>query len=98
MRPIDFIHIHLTTIFPCFIISRLLLILKKRLRIHKNFGGICTIIILLTASATLFMSIELSLRTLNHFRWIYSFNFLTVSIPTAYWAVKKIDVNLINEK
>ncbi len=51
------------------------------------------ILMLLTASVTLFMPAEVGPRFLNHFGWIHSFSFLTIyTVPTAYWAIKNGEV------
>ena len=93
MNYTDLMYIHLVTVVPCFIIGTLLLLIKKGTRIHKNFGRIYMVLMMITAFITLFMPAEVGPRILNHFGWIHSFSFLTIyTVPTAYWAIKKGNV------
>jgi len=51
------------------------------------------VLMLFTASVTLFMPADVGPRIFNHFGWIHSFSFLTIyTIPTAYLAIKRGDV------
>jgi uncharacterized membrane protein len=57
------------------------------------------ILMLITASVTLFMPAEVGPRVLNHFGFIHSFSFLTIyTVPTAYWAIKKGNVKAHKQK
>lgn len=87
------VYIHLATVIPCFMIGTLLLLIKKGTVIHKNFGQIYMILMLITASVTLFMPAQVGPTILNHFGWIHSFSFLTIyTVPSAYTAIKKGNV------
>jgi uncharacterized membrane protein len=81
---------HLATVVPSFIIGTVLLVIKKGTTIHKKAGRIYMVLMLITATISLFMEAQVGPRLLNHFGWIHSFSFLTIyTVPTAYIAVKK---------
>ncbi len=89
----DLMNYHLATVVPCFLIGTLLLLIKKGTPVHKQFGRVYMLLMLVTASITLFMPAEVGPRVMNHFGWIHSFSFLTIyTVPTAYWAIKKGEV------
>ena len=93
MDYLNLMYIHLATVIPCFLIGTLLLIIKKGTSIHKVLGRIYMVLMLFTATVTLFMSAEVGPRLFNHFGWIHSFSILTIySVPTAYTAIKRGDV------
>lgn len=93
MKYIDLLYLHLATVVPCFVIGTALLLIKKGTRVHKNFGRIYMVLMLITASITLFMPAQVGPRFLNHFGWIHFFSFLTIyTVPTAYFAIKRGDV------
>jgi uncharacterized membrane protein len=93
MDYIDLMHIHLVTVIPCFIIGTILLLIKKGTKIHRQLGRVYMILMLITATITLFMPAQVGPRVLNHFGWIHSFSFLTIyTVPTAYSAIKKGNV------
>ncbi len=93
MNYTDLLYLHLATVLPCFVIGTALLIIKKGTNIHKNFGRIYMVLMLITASITLFMPAQVGPRFLNHFGWIHFFSFLTIyTVPTAYLAIKRGDV------
>ena len=99
MGYIDLMYLHLATVLPCFVIGTVLLLIKKGTTIHKNFGRIYMILMMITAIITLFMPAEVGSRFLNHFGWIHSFSFLTIyTVPTAYWAIKKGNVKAHKRK
>ena len=51
------------------------------------------ILMLITATITLFMPAQVGSTVLNHFGFIHLFSFLTLyTVPTAYWAIKVGDV------
>jgi uncharacterized membrane protein len=71
----------------------MLLLIKKGTNIHKYFGRIYMVLMIITAIITLFMPAEVGPTILNHFGWIHSFSFLTIyTVPTAYLAIKKGNV------
>jgi len=81
---------HLVTVLPCVLIGGVLLSIKKGTSIHRSFGKIYMVLMLITAFITLFMPAEVGPQLFNHFGWIHSFSFLTLyTIPTAYTAIRK---------
>lgn len=95
----DLMFWHLLTVVPCFVIGTMLLLIKKGTKIHVNFGRIYMILMLVTATITLFMKAEVGPKMLNHFGWIHLFSFLTIyTIPTAYLAIKKGNVKAHKRK
>jgi uncharacterized membrane protein len=93
MNYIELMYLHLATVVPAFLIGTILLAIKKGTNIHKIFGRIYMILMMITAFITLFMQAEVGPKILNHFGWIHSFSFLTIyTVPTAYLAIKKGDV------
>jgi uncharacterized membrane protein len=90
MKYIDLMNAHLITVVPCIFIGAILLIIKKGTSLHKTLGRIYMILMLFTATVTLFMPAAVGPTFLNHFGWIHSFSFLTIyTVPTAYLAIKK---------
>jgi uncharacterized membrane protein len=99
MRYIDLMQLHLATVIPSFLIGTLLLVIKKGTGIHKIFGRVYMILMMVTALITLFMPARVGATFLNHFGWIHSFSFLTIyTVPTAYWAIKKGNVRAHKRK
>ncbi len=93
MDYIQLMYLHLATVVPCFAIGTVLLLIKKGTAIHKNMGRVYMVLMLFTATVTLFMSAQVGPKILNHFGWIHSFSFLTLyTIPAAYFAIKRGDV------
>lgn len=93
MNYIELMYLHLATVVPAFAIGTLLLIIKKGTSIHKIYGRIYMILMIITALITLFMEAEVGPKLFNHFGWIHSFSFLTLyTVPTAYMAIKKGNV------
>ncbi|MGB5170241.1 DUF2306 domain-containing protein [Eudoraea sp.] len=89
----NLMYLHLVTVVPCFLIGTLLLLIKKGTKVHKDFGRVYMVLMLITASITLFMPAVVGPRLFNHFGYIHSFSFLTIyTVPTAYWAIKKGDI------
>lgn len=89
----ELMYFHLATVVPCFVIGTILLLIKKGTKFHKNAGRIYMILMLITATITLFMPAHVGPQFLNHFGWIHSFSFLTIyTVPSAYFAIKRGDV------
>ena len=89
----DLMYLHLITVVPCFFIGAMLLLIRKGTNIHKGFGRVYMVLMLITAIVTLFMPAEVGPRLFNHFGWIHSFSFLTLyTVPTAYTAIRKGNV------
>jgi uncharacterized membrane protein len=99
MSQISLMYFHLATVVPCFIIGTVLLMIKKGTKIHVNFGRIYMILMLVTATATLFIRAQVGPTIFNHFGWIHSFSFLTIyTVPTAYLAIKKGNIKVHKRK
>jgi uncharacterized membrane protein len=99
MSNITLMYFHLATVIPCFIIGTMLLVIKKGTKIHVNFGRIYMVLMLITATITLFMQAEVGPTIFNHFGWIHSFSFLTIyTVPTAYIAIKKGNIKVHKRK
>tara|TARA_R110001606_G_scaffold35699_1_gene103428 strand:- start:140 stop:523 length:384 start_codon:yes stop_codon:yes gene_type:complete len=99
MSYINLLYFHLATVIPCFFIGTILLLIKKGTKIHKNFGRVYMVLMMITATVTLFMPAEVGPTIFNHFGWIHSFSFLTIyTVPTAYIAIKKGNVKAHKRK
>ena len=99
MEYLNLMYWHLATVIPCFIIGTVLLLIKKGTNTHVTFGRIYMILMLITATITLFMPAEVGPTVFNHFGWIHSFSFLTLyTVPTAYLAIKKGNVKVHKRK
>ncbi|MFK7969156.1 MAG: DUF2306 domain-containing protein [Bacteroidia bacterium] len=86
-------YLHLVTVIPCFFIGGILLLIKKGTPFHKIAGRVYMILMLFTATVTLFMPAHVGPQLFNHFGWIHSFSFLTIfSVPRAYFAIRRGDV------
>lgn len=92
-------YFHLITVVPCFIIGTILLLIKKGTIIHKSFGRVYMVLMLITAITTLYMPAKVGPTFLHHFGWIHSFSFLTLyTVPTAYIAIKKNNIKAHKRK
>jgi uncharacterized membrane protein len=90
---------HLLTVVPCFFLGTIVLLIKKGTTTHKLLGRTYMVLMLITASITLFMPADVGPTLWNHFGWIHSFSFLTLyTVPTAYWAIKKGNVKAHKRK
>jgi uncharacterized membrane protein len=86
-------YMHLVTVVPCFVIGTILLLIRKGTKIHVLFGRVYMVLMLITATITLFMQAQVGPRVFDHFGFIHCFSILTIyTIPTAYWAIKKGNV------
>jgi len=91
--------IHLATVLPCFLIGTILLIIKKGTKIHIYSGRVYMILMLITATVTLFMPAQVGPRFIDHFGLLHSFSLLTIySVPTAYLAIKAGNVKVHKRK
>ena len=90
----DFLmYAHLLTVVPCVFIGAYVLMVKKGTPVHRVLGKIYMVLMLVTATITLFMPAMVGPQLLNHFGWIHLFSFLTIwTVPTAYTAIKKGNV------
>lgn len=92
-------YLHLVTVVPCFVIGTVLLLINKGTKTHRISGRVYMILMLITATVTLFMPADVGPRIFNHFGWIHSFSFLTIyTVPTAYFAIKKGNVKAHKRK
>ena len=92
-------YLHLLTVVPCFIIGTVLLLIKKGTKTHIYFGRVYMVLMLITATITLFMPAEVGPTIFKHFGWIHCFSFLTLyTVPTAYLAVKKGNIKAHKRK
>ena len=99
MSYIELMYLHLATILPAFVLGTILLIIKKGTKVHKIFGRIYMMLMLVTAFITLFMQAKVGPKLFNHFGWIHSFSFLTIyTVPTAYLAIKNGNVKAHKRK
>ncbi len=90
MTYLQLTYAHLATILPAFIIASYLLFARKGTNTHRMLGRIYMLLMLLTATITLFMSAEVGPTIFNHFGFIHLFSFfIFYSIPAAYLAIKK---------
>jgi len=84
---------HLATVFPAFLIATYLLLNRKGTPIHRLLGKIYMVLMLVTATFTLFMSAKVGPTLLGHFGFIHLFSALVFfSVPSAYFAAKRGDV------
>ncbi|WP_055436842.1 DUF2306 domain-containing protein [Lacinutrix algicola] len=91
--------LHLFTVLPAFIIGTISLALKKGTQLHKVLGRIYMVLMLFTATVTLFMPAAVGPTVFNHFGWIHLFSFLTLyTVPTAYTAIKKGNIKAHKRK
>jgi len=83
-------YIHLATVVPCIFIGAVLIVMKKRTRIHQTLGKIYMLLMLVTSGVALFMPAKVGSQVLGHFGWIHGFCLLTLyTVPTAYLAIRK---------
>ena len=96
----DFLmYAHLLTVVPCVFIGAYVLMVKKGTPVHRVLGKIYMVLMLVTATITLFMPAMVGPQLLNHFGWIHLFSFLTIwTVPTAYTAIKKGNVRAHQRK
>lgn len=85
--------IHLATILPCLPLGGYILWAKKGDALHKLLGKIWSILMLTTATATIFIGAPGSGIAGSGFSFIHIFTILTfTSIPYAIWSVRRGDV------
>jgi uncharacterized membrane protein len=84
---------HIVTVVPCIFLGAYLFMRSKGTAGHKLLGKLYMILMLITASISLFMPANVGPQFLGHFGFIHAFSFLTLySIPTAVLAIKRGDV------
>ena len=85
--------VHLSTIGPAFIIASYMMLIKKGTEQHKYLGRIYMVLMLFTATVTLFMSPQVGPTLFDHFGFIHLLSVLVLySVPSAYFAIKAGDV------
>ena len=85
--------VHLSTIGPAFIIATYMMLIKKGTAQHKFLGRIYMVLMLFTATVTLFMSAQVGPTLFDHFGFIHLLSVLVLySVPSAYFAIKTGDV------
>lgn len=95
MSYLQLAYIHLATIIPAFLIGTYLLLNRKGTPLHKALGKIYMLLMLFTATVTLFMSAEVGPRLLDHFGFIHLLSVLVLfTIPTAYIAARNGNVTV----
>ena len=85
--------IHLWTVIPAFFLGTYMLMARKGTRSHVILGRVYMILMLITATVSLFMPARLGSTLWNHFGYIHLFSILTIwAVPRGYIAIKKKDV------
>ena len=93
MTYLQLAYLHLATIVPAFLIGTYLLIRQKGTPTHRLLGKAYMILMLVTATFTLFMSAEVGPALFGHFGFIHLFSALVLyEVPKAYFAVRKGDI------
>lgn len=81
---------HLFTVLPCVPLGAYLLIAQKGDTLHRTLGKFYMVLMMVTATITLFMPALVGPQFLSHFGWIHLFSLLTFwTVPTALIAAKK---------
>lgn len=90
---------HLATVVPCFLLGTMLILIRKGTPLHQQSGRVYMILMLITATITLFMPARVGPTLFGHFGWIHSFSLLTIyTVPTAYLAIKRGKIKLHQRK
>lgn len=85
--------IHLSTIIPCVFIGTAMVLLEKGTLLHKRAGRIYMVLMLFTATITLFMPAKVGATFLGHFGWIHLLSVLALwTVPSAYLSIKRGNV------
>lgn len=94
----DLMFLHLFTVVPCLVIGTVLLVMRKGTKIHKQLGRIYMVLMLFTATVTLFMPFD-GPTLLNDFGWIHLFSILTITpFLLLTWRLKKEKSKCTNAK
>lgn len=84
---------HLATVMPAFVIASYLLLRKKGTASHKVLGRVYMVLMLATATISLFMPAQLGPALGGHFGFIHLLSVLTLyAVPAAYFYIKKGNV------
>lgn len=86
-------YLHLATIAPAFLIGTFLLLNPKGTARHRFLGKTYMVLMLLTATITLFMPANLGPQFLHHFGFIHLFSVMVIwTVPVAYIAAQRGDI------
>ncbi len=89
----ELIYWHLSTVLPAALLGGLLFAFAKGTPFHRLLGKIYMVLMLATATITLFMSAEVGPTLFNHFGFIHLFSVLViVTVPRAYLAARNHNV------
>ena len=93
MNYLSLMYWHLGTIVLAAAIGGMLLAITKGTSLHRLFGKIYMLLMLVTSALTLFMRAEVGPTLFNHFGFIHLFSLLVlVSVPRAYIAARSHNV------
>ena len=85
--------LHLATVVPCVFLGPIIFVMKKGSVLHKWMGRVYMLLMMVTATVTVFMPAVVGPRLFGHFGFIHLFSALTLySVPNAYLAIKRGDV------
>ena len=86
-------YFHLATVVPCILLGPAQFFMKKGSPVHKTIGKVYMILMLITATITLFMPAQVGPTLANHFGFIHGFSLLALySVPKAYFAARRGDL------
>ena len=95
MDYIELAYVHLATIFLAFLIGTFLLLKRKGTRFHKQLGKVYMLLMLFSASVTLFMSAEIGPTFLHHFGFIHLLSLLVfICVIAAYLAARNGNIKI----
>jgi len=93
MTYIQLTFLHLVTVLPAFLIGTIILFKTKGTSLHKKFGKVYLLLMLVTAFITLFMPAAVGPRFLGHFGFIHLLSLLVFYVtPKAIFAIRRGDV------
>lgn len=83
-------YLHLGTLAPAFILGTYLLINRKGTPAHQLLGKLYMVLMLFTATVTLFMEAQVGPLFLNHFGYLHLLSLLVLrTVPLAYKAARR---------
>lgn len=83
-------YLHLGTVIPALLLGAFLLLTKKGTQVHRQAGKVYMVLMLVTATLSLFMSARVGPVFFGHFGLIHLLSLLTIyTVPISYFAVKK---------
>ncbi len=87
---------HLATVLPAFVIGTALLIMRgEGGLLHRQLGRVYMLLMLATASITLFMPAAVGPKLLGHFGFIHLFSLpVFYTVPAAYLAARQHQVRV----